>query len=151
MFNQFYIDIDVVKPECELTLTFFQSWIYMMILPIVVLTILLTWYAITSVSSKPFGSSKERARLSDKDRRTAWLKFSHNSEAWSLVQLLRAGKHRIEVHDDLDDVTWVLDPNDTIKYDNPMKKRVRLWKKEMLEDESEQDTNDDIKSTNSTL
>ena len=131
-FNQFYIDIDVVKPECELTLTFFESWIYMMVLPLFVLGILLTWYALTSVSSKPFGSAKDRARLADKDRRTAWLKFKNVSEAWSLVQLLRAGHHRIEVYDDLDGVTWILDPDDTIKYDGPMKRRVRLWKQDSL-------------------
>ena len=132
-FSQFYIDIDVVKPECEISLTFFESWIYMMIIPIFVLSVLVTWYAITSVSSKPFGSAKERARLSDKDRRATWLKFTKWSDAWALVQLMREKQCKIEVFDELDDVVWVLDPTDSVVYGGSNKKSIRLWKKQTEE------------------
>ena len=133
-FSQFYIDIDVVKPECELTLTFFQKWMYTMIIPIFVLTVLFSWYVITQLAMKPFGSPKEKARTKDKDRRAVWIRFQERGKAWALIQSLRLKNTRIEVYDGLDDVTWNLDPDETARFGGADRRSIRMWKSSVVKD-----------------
>ena len=128
-FSQFYIDIDVVKPECELTLTFFQKWMYTMIIPIFVLTVLFIWYILSQLAMRPFGSAKQKARMRDKDRRSAWIRFNDRGKAWALVQSMRVNNCSLIVCDSLDDVEWSLEPEETAVFRNAARRSIRLWKR----------------------
>jgi hypothetical protein len=149
-FSQFYIDIDVVKPECELVLTFFQKWMYTMIIPIFVLTVLFSWYMFTQLAMKPFGSPKEKERTKDKDRRIVWITFNERGKAWALIQSLRLRNSQIEVYDGLDGVTWYLDPRETAVFSGADRKSIRMWKRG-IEDDSGNLGNEKISTTKAKL
>ena len=123
-----------MKPECELTLTFFQKWMYTMIIPIFVLTVLFSWYILTQLAMKPFGSAKEKARTKDKDRRAVWITFNERGKAWALIQSLRVKESRIEVYDGLDGVTWYLDPRESAVFGGADRRSIRMWKQLVAED-----------------
>ena len=128
--SQFYIDIDFFSPECSVDLTFFMSWMYTMLIPIVLGGVLLLLYLASSTgSANPFGTTAERIKLKDPDRQTAWFAFtSKNAPAWRFVQILRARNMHVIVHDKLEGKRWILKPSESVRFRGATKNMVQLQK-----------------------
>ena len=124
------IDIDVMSPECAVSMTYQEAWLYYMFLPIIIGAVLITFYVITSQSSNPFGTAKQRAAAKDPDRRKMWLTFAeNNASAWSFINELRSLKAYVFLFDELDNSEWYLNPTDAAQYKSYKKNSIRLWKK----------------------
>ena len=120
-----FIDIDLFNPECEIVLSYQQSWLYTMLLPLLITGILLLLYFVT-VRLNPKSDSKERK---DPDKRTCWLQFpSSGTPAWLFVNTLHAENISVYVLDEIDGQWWSLLPTDRVKYQNLKRRRLRLWK-----------------------
>ena len=86
-----------------------EAWVYYMMFPIIIATVLIVFYVITSQSSNPFGTAKQRAAARDPDKRRMWLTFENkNASAWSFINEIRSTKTHVLLFDELDNSEWYL-------------------------------------------
>ena len=124
------IDIDVMSPECAVDMSYQEAWLYFMMFPIVIAFMLIFFYVVTSKSSNPFGSARQRAAAKDPDKRKMLITFSRksNAPAWAFVNEIRSANASVLIHDAIDDSEWYLDPADAVQYGSAAKNSVSLWK-----------------------
>ena len=133
------IDIDLMSPECAVSMSYEEAWVYYMMFPIIIATVLIVFYVITSQSSNPFGTAKQRAAARDPDKRRMWLTFENkNASAWSFINEIRSTKTHVLLFDELDNSEWYLDPADAVQYMDFSKRSIRLWKRNLGQSSSAQ-------------